>query len=384
MGLKRLLNKYLTMTEPIQNTEMIKPLPLHIQGIIEDLKSLTDGGKYIHSERLWMLAAQIDSIMPYKDGHLLRVAELSLRIGKVLKLDEEHLKILEYSALFHDIGKLGISETLLYKGSPITDDERECLKTHAILSGKYLSLALASSLAIKGAIGHHERLNGSGYPAGCRSNQICPIARIVAVANVYDSMISYRPYRCQFDPDFALGHIARDAGVLYDQNIVNAFFSVIKSRFNHNNCLEYIGPENSSNHKGNGISKSKASAYFAMINILGSCFGKVRLSEIAIRLHQHPTEISNLIHQHFQVSIPVVLNKMRVAYGVYLLQTTEMLIKEIASEAGFSSQSYFTKTMKKETGLSPIEIRKNKHDPQDLLKKVIEESEQILKKLSMV
>jgi AraC-like DNA-binding protein len=372
------------MIESIQSTELIKPIPLHIQGIIEDLKSLTDGGKYLQSERLWMLAAQIDSIMPYRDGHLLRVAELSLKIGKALKLDEEQLRILEYSALFHDIGKLGISEALQYKDSPLSDEERECLKTHAILGGKYLSLASSSPLAVKVVIGHHERLNGSGYPAGCKSIQICQIARIVAVANVYDSMTSLRPYRHQYDPDFALGHIARDAGVLYDRNIVNAFFSVIKTRLYHDICPMHTLPENSLNHKPNEISKGKASAYFAMIYILGSCFGKVRLSDIAIKVHQHPTEISKLIHQHFQVSIPVVLNKVRVAYGVYLLLTTDMSIKEIASEAGFSSQGYFTKTMKKETDLSPIEIRKNKHGPEGLLKKVIEESEQILRKLSMV
>ena len=372
------------MIESIQSTEINKPLPLHIQGIIEDLKSLTDGGKYLQSERLWILAAQIDSIMPYRDGHLLRVAELSLKIGKALKLDEEQLRILEFSAHFHDVGKLGISETLLYKDSPVTDEERECLKTHAILGGKYLSLASSSQLAVKGVIGHHERLNGSGYPSGCRNHQICQIARIVAVANVYDSMTSLRPYRHQYDPDFALGHIARDAGVLFDQKIVNAFFSVIKTRLHQDICPTHILPEKSSNHKANEISKGKASAYFALINIIGSCFGKVRLSDIAKKVHQHPTEISKLIHQHFQVSIPDVLKKVRVAYGVYLLQTTDMSIKEIASEAGFTSQGYFTKTMKKETGLSPIEIRKNKHDPEGLLKKVIEESEQILRKLSMI
>jgi len=331
-----------------------------------------------------MLAAQIDSMMPYRDGHLLRVAELSLKIGKALKLDEEQLRILEFSALFHDVGKLGISETLLYKDSPISDEERECLKAHVILSGKYLSLASSSPLAVKGVMGHHERLNGSGYPVGCKGNEICQIARIVAVANVYDSTTSLRPYRHQYDPDFALGHIARDAGVLYDQNIVNAFFSVIKIRLNHDICPVQIRTEYSSNHKVSGISKGKASAYFAMINILGSCFGKVRLSDIAIKLHQHPTEISKLIHQHFEISIPDILSKLRTAYGVFLLLTTDMLVKEIASETGFSSQGYFTKTMKKETGLSPTEIHKNKHNPEGLLKKVIEESEQILRKLSMV
>jgi AraC-like DNA-binding protein len=331
-----------------------------------------------------MLAAQIDSIMPYRDGHLLRVAELSLRIGKALKLDEEQLKILEYSALFHDMGKLGLSEKLLSKDSPLTDEERECLKTHAILGGKYLSLALPSPLVVKSVIGHHERFNGSGYPVGCKGDHICQIARIIGLADVYDAMTSCRPYRRQYDPDFVIGHIARDAGVLYDQNIVNAFISVIKSRLNYDICPMQTRTEYSSNHKGNGISKGKASAYFAMINILGSCFSKVRLSDIAIKVHQHPTEISKLIHQHFQVSIPDVLKKVRVAYGVYLLLTTDMSIKEIASEAGFSSQGYFTKTMKKETDLSPMEIRKNKHDPEVLLKKAIEESEQILRKLSMV
>lgn len=372
------------MIEPIQSTEIIKPLPLHIQGLIDDLKSLTDEGKYLQSEKLWILAAQLDSIMPYRDGHLLRVAELSFRIGKALKLDEEHLKILEYSALFHDIGKLGISEALLYKASPLTDQERECLKTHASLGGKYLGLAFPSPLVVKSVIGHHERLNGSGYPGGCKSSQICQVARIIGLADVYDAMTSFRPYRHQYDPDFVIGHIARDAGVLYDQTIVNAFFSVIKSRLCHDNCPMQIRTEYSSNNKGNGISKGKASAYFAMINILGSCFTKVRLSDIAKKLHLHPTEISKLTHQHFQVSIPDVLNKVRVAYGVYLLQTTDMSIKEIASEAGFSSQGYFTKTMKKETNLSPIEIRKNKQDPEGLLKKVVEHSEQILRKLSMV
>ena len=117
------------MIESIQSTEITKPVPLHVQGIIEDLKSLTDGGKYLQSEKLWILVAQLDSMMPYRDGHCLRVAELSLRIGKVLNLDEERLRILEYSALFHDIGKLGISEILLSKDSPLTDEEGHgCLR----------------------------------------------------------------------------------------------------------------------------------------------------------------------------------------------------------------------------------------------------------------
>jgi HD-GYP domain-containing protein (c-di-GMP phosphodiesterase class II) len=140
------------------------------------------------------IVATIDARGPVTSGHSERVARYSLALGKTMDLNREELGILEYAALLHDVGKIGIRDEILSKPGRYTPEEYEAVKRHPIISKDILEKAyftgnqkqipfLASS--------HHEKLDGTGYPLGLRADQIPTIARIIAVTDVYDPPVSH-------------------------------------------------------------------------------------------------------------------------------------------------------------------------------------------------
>jgi len=139
------------------------------------------------------LAAAIDAKDAYTHGHSFRVAKFSLAIGNKLNLNDKALADLEVAAYMHDLGKIGIPEEILGKPGKLTTEEFNEVKRHPVLTSKILEPIKLPDFIVEGAVLHHERLDGSGYPFGLKGQKIPLFARIIAVADVFDALTSSRP-----------------------------------------------------------------------------------------------------------------------------------------------------------------------------------------------
>jgi two-component system, response regulator RpfG len=160
-------------------------------------------------------------------NHLLRMAKYSALIGQHLGLGNETVHVLEVAAPMHDIGKIGIPDAVLMKAGPLTPPETETMQAHPrigydILKGspsKYLSMGAII------ALGHHEKFDGSGYPNGLHGDDIPLVARIVAVADVFDALVSKRPYKDPWPIDEGIGYLGAQRGRHFDPRCVDAFLA---------------------------------------------------------------------------------------------------------------------------------------------------------------
>lgn len=160
---------------------------------------------------------------PYTKGHSERVSEYALLIGKELNLDEKMMEDLEYAAILHDVGKIGIREEVLLKSTKLTDEEWAEIKEHPPFGYEIMS-PLALSPEIKSGILHHqERYDGSGYPNQLKGEEIPFFARIIAVADTFDAMTSSRAYRTAFPKEKAIEELNRCKGIQFDPDVVDAF-----------------------------------------------------------------------------------------------------------------------------------------------------------------
>ena len=173
-------------------------------------------------------ALVVDSKSPFTSGHSQRVAVYADLIAERLGLDADHRRWLRRAALLHDIGKLAISNTILDKPDKLTDAEYTVMKSHASVSGEILADIPAFSALVPVARGHHERLDGKGYPLGLKDKEICLETRIVSVADVFDALTADRPYRKAMPTSQALGIMAQDVGKAFDGRCFNALVDSLK------------------------------------------------------------------------------------------------------------------------------------------------------------
>lgn len=161
------------------------------------------------------------------EGHNRRVAQLAVLLGQKMGLTELELTDLRRGALLHDIGKLSIPEHILNKTGELTREEYEIVKTHTLLGAAILRPMSFLKRASVVAESHHERWDGTGYPYGLRGTEIPLLARISAVAGVYDALTSERSYKSAWSKAEALAHIGQGAGKAYDPQVVDALLRVM-------------------------------------------------------------------------------------------------------------------------------------------------------------
>jgi HD-GYP domain-containing protein (c-di-GMP phosphodiesterase class II) len=172
-------------------------------------------------------AKVIDAKSPFTAGHSERVAAYTVMIAQGLGEPQETCRILHRAALLHDIGKLGISNSILDKPDKLTADEFNEMKRHPVYSGEILSgISVFKDIASIG-LHHHEKLDGSGYPYGLKADDIPLHTRIVTVADIYDALTAKRPYRDAMPVSQALDIIAKDAGTKLDTKCVEALRSIM-------------------------------------------------------------------------------------------------------------------------------------------------------------
>ena len=164
----------------------------------------------------------------YKREHQKGVAELAVAIGKKMELSEEQLTVLNISALLHDAGELFVPCEIMNKGDKLTAIEYELIKQHPEQGYELFKAIDYLKPVAEIILQHHERLDGSGYPAGLKGNQIKREARILAVADVLEAMTSDRPYRSAFNRKTALEHLIKYKGKKYDSTVVEAVIDLLK------------------------------------------------------------------------------------------------------------------------------------------------------------
>jgi putative two-component system response regulator len=160
--------------------------------------------------------------------HTQRVGRVSALIAAELGLDEETVELIRRAAPLHDVGKLGISDMILLKPGKLTPVEFEVMKLHVSIGSEVLGRSRSRLLQLSEEIArtHHERWDGSGYPAGLKGETIPLSGRIVAVADVFDAIIHKRPYKDASPPEQALAEITNLSGVHFDPQVVEAFTSL--------------------------------------------------------------------------------------------------------------------------------------------------------------
>ena len=193
------------------------------QELEASLKALDDSQSIIYA-----LAVAVEAKDPYTRGHSERVAEFSVRLANALGLFSRDFAIIRGAALLHDIGKIGISGSILRKPGSLTGIEFQQVKKHPGI-GERICLSLKFARDMLPIIRHHhERFDGKGYPDGLKGEKIPLMARIVAVADAFDAMTSDRPYRPGMTVDEALNVLGGGAGSQWDPELVAVFINMIR------------------------------------------------------------------------------------------------------------------------------------------------------------
>ena len=171
------------------------------------------------------LVSAIDAKDPYTSGHSDRVARFAVRVALELRCDSKFLNTIYLAGLLHDVGKIGIEDSVLRKAGRLSDSEFEHIKLHPELGCKILADLKQLADILPAVLHHHERWDGLGYPHGLAGEETPEIARIMAVADAYDAMTSDRPYRKGL-ADAKVDQILRDgAGKQWDARVLEAFFA---------------------------------------------------------------------------------------------------------------------------------------------------------------
>jgi len=174
------------------------------------------------------LSMAIDAKDRYTHGHSKRVSDVSIMIGRELKLSKEAEELLQYASDLHDIGKIGISEVIISKEGKLTVDEYEIIKTHPLVGETIIEPVPFLQDAKPVIRHHHERYDGYGYPDGLKGEEIPLLARIIHIADAYDAMTSDRPYRRALSHALAVQEIKKHSGSQFDPKVVEAFLRVFE------------------------------------------------------------------------------------------------------------------------------------------------------------
>ena len=160
-------------------------------------------------------------------AHAYRVAALSAAVGRTLCLSPPDVVTRERAALMHDLGKLAMPEAVLRKPAPLTLEEQRLIRLHPRIGSELIAHVPYLARAAVVVRDVHERIDGLGYPDGRRGDEVCPSARIVAVADAYDTMTRARVFRDAIAPAAAVAELERCSGTQFDPRVVSAFLAIV-------------------------------------------------------------------------------------------------------------------------------------------------------------
>jgi putative nucleotidyltransferase with HDIG domain len=196
--------------------------------VLDQVMALEEKHQALVKDLFDVMGEMLGSRDPYSLEHSLRVAAISRRIGLRLGLSSEELEVLRMGCLIHDIGKVAIPDDILLKPGRFNNFDRQIMNMHPTIGAKYLAFRYPDDRVTEIVLYHHERLDGSGYPAGLKGDDISPMVRIVAAADTYEALIAKRPYKSSISGTHAI-EILKDEGRKgrLDPNVVEALKKVV-------------------------------------------------------------------------------------------------------------------------------------------------------------
>ena len=195
------------------------------------IKSIDDKQKQLERvtlQTISTIANIIDAKDEYTKGHSYRVAEYSSLLAKELGYDDEGVANVKYVGLLHDIGKIGIPDSILNKPGKLNDSEYAIMRKHAEIGGNILSGNNMINGMDEGAKYHHERYDGRGYPQGLKGEEIPEMARIIGIADAYDAMTSNRVYRKSLSNETVISELKRCSGTQFDPKLAEIFVRMVE------------------------------------------------------------------------------------------------------------------------------------------------------------
>ena len=163
-------------------------------------------------------------------GHSERVAALGKELAEEMGLSQEDVDMIHIAGLFHDVGKIGVPDSILLKNGPLSNDEFQTIKGHPAEGERIIQAYAPFKQMLSIVRGHHERYNGTGYPDGKAGEEICLGARVIAVADSFDAMMSNRTYRRGLGYDKSVAELERGKGTQFDPKIVEAFMRLLEKK----------------------------------------------------------------------------------------------------------------------------------------------------------
>jgi HD-GYP domain-containing protein (c-di-GMP phosphodiesterase class II)/FixJ family two-component response regulator len=195
----------------------------------EELNKAYEQLRNIYVDTVETIRKAVDAKDIYTRGHSDRVSYYAIKIGEAFKLSESELEKLKIGGIFHDVGKIGISDDILLKTGKLSEMEYEAVKQHPLKGVNILSAVSLFNDIIPIVKYHHERIDGKGYPFGLRGKDIPFYARILSVADAFDAMMSDRHYRKRLSLDQAVAQLLEGAGTQFDAIVVNKFIELLSN-----------------------------------------------------------------------------------------------------------------------------------------------------------
>jgi HD-GYP domain-containing protein (c-di-GMP phosphodiesterase class II) len=189
------------------------------------IKELEEGASALRTSVICAFNQLLDLKDLNTGVHSTRLAEWGMRVGQELGLEEEELQNLEVAALLHDIGKVGVPDSILRKPAKLNPEEYALMKKHSEYGWAVLRMLPGFERAALDILHHHESVDGRGYPAGLKGQEIPIVSRIVCVIDAFDAMVSSRPYRQGLPYEEAVRRLKEASGTQFDSAVVQCFLS---------------------------------------------------------------------------------------------------------------------------------------------------------------
>lgn len=229
MGAKDFIRKPFVPQVMLNRIKNILELDELTKNLEKKVEQKTRQVEQLSFEIIATIASMIEAKDSYTKGHSIRVAEYSATLATALGWKEEAVQNLKYIALLHDIGKVGIPDSVLNKPGKLTDIEFNIIKSHTTMGGNILKDIETISFVDAGAKYHHERYDGNGYPSGIAGNDIPPVARIISIADAYDAMNSKRVYRDALSPEIIRKELSYGRGTQFDPHFLDVFLELLEA-----------------------------------------------------------------------------------------------------------------------------------------------------------
>ena len=205
---------------------IVRPFGRRQEQLSLEVERKADENKELSLQIVRSLADAIDAKDQFTRGHSARVSQYAAALAEVLGWEKEKINSLRYSALLHDIGKIGVPDSILNSPRRLNGVEYDMIKSHTDIGGDILKNKIMIGMAEDVARSHHERYDGKGYPRGLKENEISEAARIVTIADAFDAMNSNRVYRKALEPAYIRKELTGGRGTQFDPNFVDKFIEL--------------------------------------------------------------------------------------------------------------------------------------------------------------